>query len=639
MNVLIVGKEKGLPKKQILLLKHPDYSTERLETIEETKKRLKKIEKPTFVLVCSDPKLSIDFCKDVRNTKLLHPVYLMLCVKKATKEITAQGMIAGADVVIDLTTENKLFSAHLQSAMRWLETSGEKHLQVEQKLHQLASVVEQSVESILITDINGVICYTNKTFEKMTGFTSKEVLGQKPKILQSGQHDIQFYELIWNKILKGERWEGRLINARKDGQRFYVESTIYPIFNTRGEIINYTSISHDITHEMAIEKEIRQAQKMVMLGELAGGISHDFNNILTAILGYVALCMNAVNDTDQIYAYLKEIVRAGDRAAKLVRQILAFSRQEEQDFHSVSTSKLLRDSLSMIRPILTSNLSIEQEKEKELGIFVLGDSTQLQQVFVNLCTNAVHAMKKTGGVLTLHSQPIELLGKWHENRRVDLPQGFYACIYIQDTGSGMKPEILDRIFDPYFTTKKHGEGTGFGLSIVQNIVRRHGGIVCVESTLKKGTTFTVYLPLIINSKQPFPLLKKILPTGKGHLLLVDDDPSLLKLGREMLTSYGFSVETAATGEKALTLFKKDPTAFDALLSDYYLPIMQGDEVIRQCKKIDPSLPSFLFSGCVQDIEDKDFKDLGKTSFIPKPIHWQQFCRQLQRTIDKRRNQQ
>jgi len=637
MNVLVAGKENWIPKKQISFLKQKGYSIERFETIEETKARLKEVEKPTLVLVHSGSKLGIDFCRDVRNTLLLRPVYLILCVKKATKEITCQGIIAGADVVIDLASENKLFSAHLQNAMRWLETSGEKHRKVEQKLHQLASVVEQSVESIIITNTNGEICYTNSTFEKMTGFTSKEVIGQKPKILQSGQHDSPFYELIWDKILNGERWEGRLINTRKDGQRFYVESTIYPIFNKHGEIINYTSVSHDITHEMAIEKEIRQAQKMVMLGELAGGISHDFNNILTAILGYVALCMNAVNDTDQIYAYLKEIVRAGDRAAKLVRQILAFSRQEEQDFHSVSVSKLLRDSLSMVHPILGSNISVDQEKETELGVFVLGDATQLQQVFVNLCTNAVHAMEKSGGLLTVQTQPIELLGTWHENRRVGLPHGFYACIYIQDTGSGMKPEILERIFDPYFTTKKSGEGTGFGLSIVKNIVRRHGGAVFVESKLKKGTTFTIYLPLIANaSNQQFPLLKTILPTGNGHLLLIDDDLSLLKLGKQMLESYGFTVETAETGKQAIALCKKKDSKFDALLTDYYLPAMKGDEIISQCKKTNPSLPTFLFSGCVQDIEDKNFKDLGKISFIPKPINWRRFCRQLQQTIDQQR---
>jgi len=637
MNVLIAGKGKGLPEKQILLLKHQGYLIEELETVKEATERTKKIDSPMLILVNFDSQKGIQFCKDIRTFSLPYPVYLILCVEKTQEELVLKGIKAGAGAVVDLTSGNELFSAYFESAIHCLKSFKEKHQKTEQELLRLAGVVEQSVESILITTPEGTICYTNKMFEKIMGYTAKEIIGEDITFFKKDQYDADFYTTIWNKISKGEQWQGRLVNTRKDGERFYMEALIYPIFNKKKEIIYYTAICHDITHEKEIEKEIRQAQKMVMLGELAGGISHDFNNILTAILGYVALCMNAVDDSDQIYAYLKEIVRAGDRAAKLVRQILAFSRQEEQEFHSVSTSKLLRDSLSMIRPILASNISVKQEKEKELGIFVLGDSTQLQQVFVNLCTNAAHAMKKTGGVLTLHTQPIELLGKWHENRRVDLPQGFYACISIKDTGCGMKSGILDRIFDPYFTTKKYGEGTGFGLSIVQNIVRRHGGTVCVESEINKGTTFTVYLPLIVDSKQPFPLLKKILPTGKGHLLLVDDDPSLLKLGQEMLTSYGFSVKTAETGKKALTIFKKDPTAFDALLSDYYLPVMQGDEIIRQCKKIDPSLPSFLCSGCVQDIEDKDFKDLGKTSFIPKPIHWQQFCRQLQRSIDKRRN--
>jgi len=638
MNVLIAGKERGIPQKQLLLLKRRGYLIKELETVRRAKAEIRKIDGPALVLVNFGSQKGVQFCKDIRTFSLPYPVYLILCVTEARREIVLKGVQAGAGAVVDLNLGNDLFLAHFESAIHYLESFKEKHQKTEQKLLQLAGVVEQSVEAILITDPKGEICYVNKMFEKMLGYTAEEIIGKDISFLKKDQYDSDFYETIWKKISKGKQWQGRLVNTRKDGERFYMDALIYPIVSPKKEIMYYTAICHDITHEKEIEKEIRQAQKMVMLGELAGGISHDFNNILTAILGYVALCMNAVDDSDQIYAYLKEIVRAGDRAAKLVRQILTFSRQEEQEFHSVSTSKILRDSLSMIRPILTSNISIEQEKEKELGVFVLGDSTQLQQVFVNLCTNAIHAMKKTGGVLTINTQPIELLGKWHENRRVDLPQGFYACISIKDTGCGMKPGILDRIFDPYFTTKKYGEGTGFGLSIVQNIVRRHGGTVCVESEINKGTTFTVYLPLIIDSKQSVPLLKKILPTGRGHLLFVDDDPSLLKLGYEMLTSYGFSVKTAGSGKEALAIFKKAPETFDALLSDYYLPVMRGDEIIRRCKKMVPSLPSFLFSGRMQDIEDKDFKDLGKTSFIPKPIHWQQFCRQLQRTIDKQNNQ-
>jgi CheY-like chemotaxis protein len=202
----------------------------------------------------------------------------------------------------------------------------------------------------------------------------------------------------------------------------------------------------------------------------------------------------------------------------------------------------------------------------------------------------------------------------------------------------MKKEVVEHIFDPYFTTKKKGQGTGFGLSIVRNIIQKHGGMVCVESEEGQGTTFSIYLPLVLKSDtDKTKESKKMLPTGSGHLLLVDDDTTLLEMGKQMLESFGFTVETTDSGKKAIALFKKNPIKFDALLTDYSMPTTPGNEVIRKCKKIDPDLPTFLLSGRLHEIEDSDFEDLGKISFVPKPVNWRRFSRMLQQAIDQQRS--
>ncbi|RKX43238.1 MAG: hypothetical protein DRP64_08550, partial [Verrucomicrobia bacterium] len=229
-----------------------------------------------------------------------------------------------------------------------------KRILMEQEMKRLAVAVEQSTESIVITDVDGVILYVNAAFEATTGYPAEEMLGQTPKLLKSGKHDDAFYQKLWEVISAGSMWEGRITNRKKDGNLFDVEAIIYPIRDDAGKVVNYVAISRDITQEMAIEKQMRQTQKMNAIGELAGGVSHDFNNILTAILGYVALCMNSVEEDSKVYGYLKEIVKAGDRAAKLVRQILTFSRQEEQDFHLVALQPVIKDSLSMVQTTIKS---------------------------------------------------------------------------------------------------------------------------------------------------------------------------------------------------------------------------------------------------------------------------------------------
>lgn len=512
-----------------------------------------------------------------------------------------------------------------------------KRMEMEQEMRRLAVAVEQSTEAIMITDVDGIILYANAAFEGTTGYSAKEAVGQHPDILKSGKHNQAFYDKLWKTISSGKTWEGRFTNLNKDGNLYDAEAVIYPIRDADDQVVNYVSISRDITQEAAIEKHLRQQQKMNAVGELAGGVSHDFNNILTAILGYVALCMNTVDEESKTYKYLSEIVKAGDRATKLVRQILTFSRQEEQQFHSLELQAIIDDSLSLVQTTMKKNIKLEQDIDPTCGA-ILGDTTQLQQVMVNLCTNAAHALGKEGtGKLTVTLRQADVSGEDEDGQVVDLEPGTYACITVSDTGCGMPPEVQERIFEPYFTTKKQGEGTGFGLSIVHGIVRKHRGSITVESEEGKGTTFTLYFPLLTEPAQQEPQDGEPSSTVKvrGRILFVDDDQTVLSMGREILESFGYNVVTATNGRRGLETFKQDSSVFDALVTDYSMPEMNGHELIREVIGIRNGIPCILCSGYMEKVEGEDLSKLGHAAYMAKPINWNELSRAIQEGIGRK----
>ena len=544
------------------------------------------------------------------------------------------GSAAGTSVYHNTVKIPYLESAAGSSGMIGICRDLTKRMEMEQEMRRLAVVVEQSTEAIMITDVDGDILYVNAAFEETTGYNAEEALGRRPDILQSGKHDKEFYDKLWKTISSGKNWEGRFTNRNKEGSLFEVEAVIYPIRDPDGKVLNYVTISRDITQEAAIEKHLRQQQKMNAVGELAGGVSHDFNNILTAILGYVALCMNTVDEESKTYQYLAEVVKAGERATKLVRQILTFSRQEEQQFHSLNLQPIIEDSLSLVQTTMRKSIQLVQDVDPQCGP-VLGDTTQLQQVMVNLCTNAAHAMgKDEPGTLTVTLRQVDLSGEDVEGPMADLNPGPYACITVGDTGCGMPPEVQERIFEPYFTTKKQGEGTGFGLSIVHGIVRKHRGSISVESVEEKGTKFTLYFPLNTGSARQESSAEKAVPVEavQGRILFVDDDQTVLSMGREILESFGYHVVTATNGQRALKSFKQDPSGFDALVSDYSMPERNGHELIREVVAIRKDIPCILCSGYMEKVEGEDLSMLGHAAYMAKPIDWRELSQAVQKGI-------
>ncbi|MBN2684639.1 MAG: response regulator [Pontiellaceae bacterium] len=536
----------------------------------------------------------------------------------------------GVQVFHDAVRIPYLASAVGASGMIGIFRDLTRRMELQQELRRLAVAVEQSAESIMITDVKGKIQYVNTAFEETTGYSSREAIGQTPALLKSGKHDAAFMAKLWETITAGDTWDGRLVNRHKDGHLFGVEAMIYPIRDSQGTLVNFVSIGRDISREAAIEKHLRQQQKMNAIGELAGGVSHDFNNILTAILGYVALGLSCVKEGSNEHKYLTEILKAGERAAKLVRQILAFSRQEEPQFHSLELQEVIEDSLSLVRTNM-EGIELEKDVDPNCGP-ILGDTTQLQQVIINLCSNAVHAIGednegtiKVGlhSVMLVHDDPVV--------QAMDLISGPYACITVSDTGCGMSLELQERIFEPYFSTKKAGEGSGFGLSIVHGIVQRHRGCIQVESEEGAGTTFTIYLPLLEDEVGELPVagLKNTASEKVGgRVLFVDDESTILTLGREILESYGYHVTTATNGKLAWNMFRKAPENFDALITDYRMPKMNGYELIKNVKSLRDDIPIVLCSGYMEKVEGEGLMDLEDTLYMAKPIDWRMLNKAL-----------
>ena len=494
----------------------------------------------------------------------------------------------------------------------------------------LATAIDHASESVVITDARGTIQYVNPAFEKVTGYTRSEAVGKNPRILKSGRHNEIFYHQLWATISSGNVWHGHLVNRRKDGGIFEEEGSISPVLDDEGRIVSYVAVKRDVTEQIQLQRQFRQAQKMEAIGTLAGGIAHDFNNILSAIIGYAELALLQSNDP-AIRKSIKAVLDAGRRASELVSQILAFSRQSEQEFKPVQVRLIVKEVIKLLRASLPATIEIRQHLASDS--LVLADPTQIHQMIMNLCTNANHAMEEKGGVLTIELNDVVLDEKLLAGH-TGLQPGKYLKLTVSDTGCGMSPEVVDRIFDPFFTTKPPGKGTGMGLSVLHGIVKSYRGTVTVTSQPGKGTTFSVYIP--IHKKRPSAAAddEQPLPTGNERILFVDDEESIAAMTTEMLTRLGYRVTALTDSRKALELFSKDPLAFDLVITDMTMPQMTGDKLAMKLMALRPGLPVILCTGFSDLIDDTRARAMGIAAFVSKPVLNRRLAETIRKVLDR-----
>ncbi|MDY0042698.1 MAG: ATP-binding protein, partial [Desulforhabdus sp.] len=384
----------------------------------------------------------------------------------------------------------------------------------------------------------------------------------------------------------------------------------------------------------SLEAQLRQAQKMEAIGALAGGIAHDFNNILGIIFGYAQLAQMRINGlgANVIRDDLEEILKAAGRARDLVRQILTFARKSVHERIPVEVSLIINEAVKLLRATIPTTIDIQTTIPAKVYP-VLADPTQIHQLIFNLCTNAVHAMGEEGGVLRIKLESVELDSEL-TSKHFDLNAGSYVKLSVEDTGCGISPALLDRIFDPFFTTKEEGKGTGMGLAVVHGIVTSYGGSISVDSRVSQGTTFDILLPAANGEVAKAAGVRETVSTGSEKILFVDDEESLTKLGKLLLTRLGYRVEAETNPMKALELFKADPQGYDLVISDMSMPGMTGVKLADELLKTRPDIPIIICTGFSEKIDRARARAAGISGYIEKPVSQKEISRLIRKVLDK-----
>ena len=512
----------------------------------------------------------------------------------------------------------------------------EKVIQLEtQKLEntRFIKAIDQAAELIMIMNAVGTVEYANPPITNFMGYDLKEIIGTNI-LKMSHKLRPELYNKVLTIINKGEAWNETLPQKKKGGESCLIDTTISPIFDTSGALTNLLSIGRDVTKEAALEEQLRQAQKMESIGTLAGGIAHDFNNILGVIMGYTELSLDDVENRPETYGSLQEVLKATSRAKDMVNQILTFSRSTDVEKKIIKTIPIVKEACKFLRSSLPTTIEIRQNITAERD-HILADPTQFHQILMNLCTNAGHAMKEEGGVLDVALDEV-FLQRDDLISYSDLKVGTYLKLTVKDTGTGIRRENIERIFEPYFTTKGKGEGTGLGLAVVHGIVKEHGGDIKAYSEVGKGTTFYVFLPLREEIGSPVHRgSTEPPPTGSETILFLDDEEDLVNIGKLTLEGLGYTVTGVTSVEKALEFFRSSKESYDIVITDKTMPKMTGFGFAREIRSIRPDIPILLCTGFKEKEDEEKSKDLRINAVITKPINKREIAFAVRKVLDKK----
>ncbi len=499
---------------------------------------------------------------------------------------------------------------------------------------RLAMAIEQAGEVIVVTDTDGAIQYVNPAFEAVTGYASAEVLGQNPRLLKSGAQGGDFYRDLWATIRAGKTWRGTLVNRRKDGRRYTEEASISPVRDAAGEVTAYVAVKRDISRGLALETQLLQARKLEGIGRLAGGVAHDFNNVLAVILSCAGFALKELPSGAPLREELSEIQGAARRAAELTRQLLAFSRRQVLQPVPLDLNLVIADMERMLRRIIGEDVELVLDLAGGLGSATV-DPSQLEQVVMNLVVNAREAMPG-GGRLTVGTRNVHLDAEACAGRE-GLRPGPHVAVTVADSGVGMDAETAARVFEPFFTTKGLGQGTGLGLATVYGIVKQSGGAISVQSAPGAGTTFELVLP-----RGPGPALRSPAPAptapvagGAETILLVEDDPSVRAMAQRILAEAGYQVLVAGNGEEALLICAQDPRAVDLLLTDVVMPVMGGKALAEQLDRVRPGTKVLFMSGYTGGALDHQGVLEQGARLIGKPFGIEDLRREVRAALDAR----
>ena len=547
------------------------------------------------------------------------------------KYITRHAHKDGRIVIMETSGTPIMNDDGLFTGYRGANTDITERVRASESQELLAAVVEHAAESIVVTDTNGAIKYVNPAFEQTCGYSKDEAIGVNPRILKSGKHSEDFYAGLWETIARGDTWRGHFVNRKKDGSLFEEDATISPLRDATGQIANYVGLKRDVTKEVSLQNQLAQSQKMEAIGTLAGGIAHDFNNILFAIIGYTEMAIEDLPVDSRPRRDMGQVLSAAKRAAEMVKRILTFSRQTEPQRILLDLAPIVKEGLKFLRGSIPSTIEIRQKIESSLGM-VEADPTQIHQVLMNLCSNAGQAMKDTKGIITVELAEIAL-DESYTDQHISLKPGRYVKLSVSDTGYGIPRENIGRIFDPYFTTKGIGEGTGLGLAVIHGIVSSHGGSVTVHSIPGQGSTFNVFLPVVKREAHLEIAADSSMPMGTEKILLVDDEETLVVMGQAILERLGYQVVTSTDPLRALEVFSSDLSGFNLVLTDLMMPKMTGLELAKQIKTLNPEIPIILCTGFGNKFSEEEVEGLRFSGIIRKPMSNREVAQTVRKALD------
>jgi PAS domain S-box-containing protein len=580
--------------------------------------------------------------KDAAATKLLaeflqtgRAVPFIVLTDQADEKAVADIIQAGA---WDCVEKSQLNGANLLRTMRCtlnLHSAQQHQKSLEDSSRKLSRAVEQSADNIMITNSDGIIEYVNPAFEALTGYSSAEAVGQTPGILTSGQQAPALYRELWETISIENVYHNILVNRKKNGELYYVDENISAIRDAAGCITHFVSNGRDLTKRLHLEEQLLQAQKMDAVGRLAGGVAHDFNNLLTIITSYSELALDSAVPGSPTQSRLQEILSAARRAAELTRQLLAYSRNQPQALRVAELNPVVSVMVKTLHRLIGEDIELIFLPGVGLGRIRL-DPMQIEQILMNLAANARDAMPQ-GGQCTIETLNVRLDAEYVCHKNAVIPVGRYAVMTVTDTGSGISPDHLPHIFEPFYTTKPSGKGTGLGLATVYGIVKQNHGFVWAYSEGGMGTVFKIYLPCVqerIAETEVPNLIAEAMSRGTETVLLVEDEDALRHATAEFLGLRGYTVLEAKDGEDALGVAANHGKAIDLAVTDVVMPRISGGQLAKELTTIRPATRVLFVSGYAgQTILDHKVFDV-ENNFLQKPFTLRQLASKVRAVLDR-----